>query len=79
MICGVADDKGWEDKRTREPCNAHQEEEIGHSDEEHPRPDAQKHCGQLRVWVRFVFRPQNQVRPGGREVLKKGFLKKYVD
>ena len=61
MIGGVADDKGWEYKRAGESRNEHEEDEIGHSDEEHPRPDAQDHCRQLRVWVGLVFRPQNQV------------------
>ena len=70
MIDDVADDEGREDEPACQSCDEHQEGEVGHRDQEHPGPDVQNHCRQLRVWVGFVFWPQNQVRPRQRKNVK---------
>ena len=64
MIDEVADDEGWEDQPAKKAGGENEKYNIGQGDEDHQWPDVEENGGQLRVWVRFVFRPQDQVRPG---------------
>ena len=71
--------QGREDEPAKEAGAKSEEDEFGQGDQDHQSPDVEENGGKLRVWVRFVLRPQDQVRPVKSFNSEKVLLRSYLE